>query len=187
MKKIIYLLGLLLPLTLSGQIGDQSHLKQIDEHLISKLSIEKNPIESPVLNKVFAGSFYRIGIFFVYEEENSVSSYGCHDCYINITDGNLTEFQQLSSDQELKELFSFLRSDFHLKNETDAAAFEAALNVLYPVDKEEQGNVKHINKASQWIFIRGKFFDDDTAVIVTTDPSGVVSRIELKLSYTAEV
>lgn len=183
MKKLIFIIAVFIPLGLAAQQNNQAHLKQIDEHLISKMVIEKEPIESPVVSKVFAGSFYKVAVYFVYEEENSVSSFGCHDCYVNITDGRLTEFQQLSSDMELKELFSMLKKEFRLSSETDAVAFEAALNALYPVDKNEMQNVKHLKKENQWIFIRNKFFDDYTAVIVTVNPNGSVSKIELKLAY----
>ena len=89
----------------------------------------------------------------------------------------------MSSDTELKELFSLLKTDFRLKNETEAVSFEAALNSIFPVDEKEKQNVKHLKKENQWIFIRGKFFDDDTAVIVSVAPDGTVSKIELVLAY----
>ncbi|HLP73419.1 MAG TPA: hypothetical protein VK155_10995 [Bacteroidales bacterium] len=186
MKKIfLFAAFLAMPFFLTAQDITQEHNKLIDDHLQSKLSIEKEPVKSPDISKVFAGSFYKVRIDFIYQYENSVQSYGCHDCYVNITNGKLTEFQQLSSDGELKELLSMLKSEFRIRNEADAKVFEAALNALYPVDQKDVANIKHMNKAAQWIFIRGKFFDDNTAVIVSVAPDGRLSKIELMLSYQA--
>jgi hypothetical protein len=81
-------------------------------------------------------------------------------------------------------LLSLIRKDFLLKDENAAKLFESALNLIYPVDEKEKQNVKHIRKGAQWIFLRGKFFDDYTALIVTTSPNGAVTGIELKLAYT---
>jgi hypothetical protein len=78
---------------------------------------------------------------------------------------------------------SMIRKEFLLKDENTARLFESALNVLYPVDEGEVQNVKHLQKDSQWIFLRGKFFDDFTAFILTTGPNGAVTNIELKLAY----
>ena len=78
---------------------------------------------------------------------------------------------------------SLIRKDFFLKDENAAKLFEAALNVLYPFEEAEIQNVKHLKRDSQWIFLRGKFFDDFTVLIVTTGPDGAVTKIELELSF----
>jgi hypothetical protein len=87
-------------------------------------------------------------------------------------------------DLECPVLMSVIKKDFFLKDESTAKLFEAALNVLYPVDDDEIQNVKHLHKGSQWIFLRGKFFDDFTAIIVTTGSNGAVTNVDLKLAYT---
>ena len=89
----------------------------------------------------------------------------------------------IHTDLECPVLMSLIKKDFFLKDENSAKLFEASLNTLYPVDKKEIPNVKHLKKGSQWIFLRGKFFDDYTAFIVTTGANGAVTKIELKLSY----
>jgi hypothetical protein len=86
-------------------------------------------------------------------------------------------------DLECPILMSMIKKNFLLKDENAAKLFEASLNVLYPVDEKEVQNIKHLKKGSQWIFLRGKFFDDYTAFIVTTGTNGIVTKIELKLSY----
>jgi hypothetical protein len=79
---------------------------------------------------------------------------------------------------------SLIKKDFLIKDENTAKLFEASLNVLYPVDEKEIPNVRHLHKGSQWIFLRGKFFDDYTAFIVTVGTNGAVTKVELVLSYT---
>jgi hypothetical protein len=91
--------------------------------------------------------------------------------------------EPIHMDLECPVLMSIIKKDFLLKDENAAKLFEAALNVLYPVDEKEIQNVKHLNKDSQWIFLRGKFFDDFTAFIVTTGSNGVVTNVKLKLAY----
>jgi len=67
--------------------------------------------------------------------------------------------------------------------ESAAKLFEVTLNVLCPLGADELQNVKHLRRDSQWIFLRGKFFDDFTAFIVTTAPDGAVTKIELELAF----
>jgi hypothetical protein len=76
-----------------------------------------------------------------------------------------------------------IKKGFLLKDEAAAKLFEAALNVLYPLDEDKRASIRHMKKDTQWIFIRDKFFDDYTAFIVSVGPNGAISKIEVKLGY----
>lgn len=185
MKKNLFIFFLLLTTVISAQQIDSEAEKMINDYVISKLIIEKVPADPELLNQVFSGKFYKVSTFYYYtsREENSESTAGCNQFWLNIDNGKITEVQQLSSDSNLPDILSLLKKEFLLKDEASALRFEKALDTLFPVDEDEKQNVKHMKKSSQWVFMRSKFFDDQTAVIVTTNPNGTVTKIEVKLAY----
>jgi hypothetical protein len=178
-KTILYLIVLLFPLNISAQQVDEESGKIIDQHIKSRLDIEKTLIDPQATGKVFVGTFYEVYPGFTFPE----GSAGCVGYYLNLDNGKITEMQKLSFDMELTQLLTLLKKEFRLKDEANAVLFEKALNALYPVEEKEVSNVRHLKKSNQWIFLRGKFFDDETAVIVTVNPDGTITKIELILAY----
>jgi hypothetical protein len=170
---------LLFPLMLTAQQIDQGTRTIIDEFIKSKLISEKAVIGPEGVSKVFTGNFYKVQGGFIYLDGSSL----CSEFYCNVNGTVLTQFEGLSEDKELPVLFSLLKKDFLIKDEAGAKLFEAALNELYPVKEDEKAGLRHMKKGNQWIFIRGKFFDDYTAVIITASTAGNVSKIEVKLAY----
>lgn len=188
MKKILFFLFvMLLSVNISAQQIDSVTEKLINEYVITRMIIEKEPADPALTNQVFSGKFYKVNTFYIYatREENSESSAACNQFWLNVDNGKVTEVQQLSSDSNLPDVLSLLKKDFRLKDEASAVKFEQSLNALFPVDKDDVLNIKHMKKNNQWIFIRGKFFDDNTAVIATTNPDGTVSKVEVLLAYPA--
>jgi hypothetical protein len=97
--------------------------------------------------------------------------------YVNINETTVKMIESIHFDVECPLLMSLIKKDFLLKDENAAVLFEAALNMIYPVDDREVQNVKHVKKGSEWIFYRSKFFDDYTAFVVTTGTEGTVTKI----------
>ncbi|MGE5420195.1 MAG: hypothetical protein ACM3UT_08415 [Chloroflexota bacterium] len=184
-RNLLILCVLLLTMNICAQQIDSATEKIIDDYVISRMLIDKEPADPTLLSQVFSGRFYKVGTFYYYatRDENSVSTAGCNQFWLNINNGKVTEVQQLSSDSNLPDILSLLKKEFLLKDEASALKFEKALDALFPVDEKEKLNVKHMKKNTQWIFLRGKFFDDSTAVIVTTNPNGTVSKVEVVLAY----
>ncbi len=181
MKRSFFSLSLILiPLCLSAQQVDDATKKALDDYVFSKMSIDRNVMEPATLGKIFRGQFYEVNLGFSSIDGSVLSG---SDYYLNIENGKVTELPSLSHDMELTAMFTLLKKDFLLKDEAAAMAFEKSLDVLFPLRDSEKTNVKHMKKNNQWIFIRGKFFDDYTAVIVTINPNGSVSKIELMLAY----
>jgi hypothetical protein len=183
MKKLFFALTIIIiPLCLSAQQPDDATKKALDAYVMSKMSIDRNLMEPAILGKVFNGKFYEMNLGFSSVDGSVLSG---SDYRLNFDNGKVTELPSLSQDMELTAMFSLLKKDFLLKDEPAALAFEKSLDVLFPLSDDKKTNVKHMKKNNQWIFIRDKFFDDNTAVIVTVNPNGSVTKIELKLAYQA--
>ena len=167
------------PVCLAAQTLNSQEEKLMDDFIRKNLKYEKSLVPVEATGKVFAGNFYIVSAGFSFLDGVSY----CSDFFFCVKDGALFTYEQLTTDMELPLLLSLVKKDFLLKDEAGAKLFETALNTLYPVRDSEKGDVKHLKKGNQWIFLRGKFFDDQTAVLVTIDAKGVITKLEIKLSY----
>jgi hypothetical protein len=182
MKKLVLsLASVMIMVNLSAQTIAPESQKLIEAFVKSNIDIQLEAIDQVTVSKVFSGTFFKINIGFI-ETGSGANSCGS-DNYVNVNGSAVNMIEAIHMDLECPVLMSIIKKDFVLKDETAAKLFEEALNVLYPVDEEEIQNVKHLHKDSQWIFLRGKFFDDFTAFIVTTGSNGIVTKVELELAY----
>lgn len=183
MKKLsCSLIALMFILNICAQTIAPESQKLIESFVKSNIDVQLADVDQAKVSKVFTGTFFKINIGFI-EPGSGVSTCGS-DNYINVNGSEVNMIEPVHMDLECPVLMSLIRKDFLLKDENGANLFEAALNVLYPLDEEEIQNVKHLHRDLQWIFLRGKFFDDFTAFIVTTGPDGAVTKIELELAFT---
>jgi len=178
---ILSLVVFLLTVCLSAQSIDSQSQKLIEGFVKSNIDIQAEAIDPVVVSKVFAGKFFKIMVGLV---ESGTGSSSCGDYnYVNINESTVKMTEGLHMDLECPILMSMIKKDYLLKDENSAKLFEASLNVLYPVDEKEVQNIKHMKKGPQWIFLRGKFFDDYTAFIVSTEATGKITKIEVQLAY----
>ena len=182
MKNLILLLvAFIFAECLSAQSVDSQSQKLIETFVKSNIEVQSEAVDPAVVSKVFVGKFCKINVGFI---ETGVGNSGCGDKnYVNINGSTITMTEPVHMDLECPVLLSLVKKDFLLKDESAAKLFEASLNAIYPVDEDEVPNIKHMKKGSQWIFLRGKFFDDYTAFIVTTGATGSLTKIELQLAY----
>jgi|GEM_PF-1707753 len=180
-RTTIFAAALISTLCISAQNIDVMSGKLIDTFVKNNISIEAEPADPAALSKVFDGKFFKVTVGFI-ETGTGASSCGSFN-FVNIKANEVSMMEPIHMDLECPVLMSVIRKDFLLRDETGAKLFEAALNVLYPIDEDEAGDVKHMKKGSQWIFLRSKFFDDYTAFVVTTAPDGKVTKIDLVLGY----
>jgi len=182
MKKLSSsLIALMFIVNICAQTISPDNQKLIESFVRSNIDVQLADVDQITVSKVFSGTFYKINIGFN-EPGSGVTSCGS-DNYINVNGSEVNMIEPVHMDIDCPVLMSLIRKDFFLKDENAAKLFEAALNVLYPFEEAEIQNVKHLKRDSQWIFLRGKFFDDFTALIVTTGPDGAVTKIELELSF----
>lgn len=166
---------------INAQSVDSQSQGLIETFVKSNITTEIEPVDPVAVSKVFTGKFFRIMVNFI-ETGAGGSTCGDHN-YVNINGTKVTMTEGIHTDLECPVLMSMVRPDFLLKDENGAKLFEAALNVIYPVDENEKVNIKHMKKGANWIFLRNKFFDDYTAFIVTVNPAGKITKIQAELGY----
>ena len=181
-KLIITLASLMLFVNIFAQSVAPESQKLVDAFVKGSIDVQLEPVDQAAVSKVFTGTFYKMEIGFV-ETGSGLNTCGS-DNYVSVNGQTVKMIEAVHMDLECPVLMSLIKKKFLLKDEAAAKTFEAALNVIYPVDEDEMPNVKHLRKGAQWIFLRGKFFDDYTAFIVTTGATGAATKIELVLSYT---
>jgi hypothetical protein len=181
MKNLLtFIIILLFPAGMFAQTIDSQSQKLIDAFVKSNIDLKTVAINKAAVGKVFSGQFSKVLVGFI----EAAGTSWCGDTnYVNINEGKVKMIEGVHMDLEAPILLSVVKRDFLLKDEAGAKLFEAALNVLYPVEAKEKPNIRHMKKGTQWIFIRNKFFDAYTTFLVTVDAKGTISKIDLKLGY----
>ena len=148
-----------------------------EEHWLSQVKLQVRPINAPALSKVFAGGVYEVtttkelGGGGTSEERQRV-----------VFDGKqFAPIEQPGTNQDFPFLLNLIKSEFRLATQSQAKQFEAALDALYdgisvgdePKQIKQQGN--------QWIFVRGKFFEDLSGYILTTKADGKITKVAYSL------
>ena len=174
-----YLAFYILPFCLFAQKVPESDQSLIDNYIISHTFSSTEIVLSDTVQMVFTGNFYKVSPGNTYADGQSLGN----PYFFNIREGRILEMEELSESKNLELLPTLVRNDFLLLDESNAKIFEAALDKLYPLDNNDKKEEKHEKKNNQWIFIRGKFFSNYSALIVTADPSGNISGIDFSLDY----
>jgi hypothetical protein len=175
MKKLIVFS--LFCLMISHSAKSQDDLSALENHIMSKISIETESLYSPLWESVFTGNFFKVVPWL--EEPNGASS--CGNYIMRIHDGEVSQINLPGSDEELPWLLDMLKEDFRLAGENDVAAFESALDAIFPLFSFEEDKKGHQLIDGKWYFIRGEFFEAKTAIIVTTDAAGKPVNINYML------
>ena len=176
---LLYLLLLIVPASIAAQTINSQDEKAINDFLKQTLSQDITVVVPDAVSKVFSGKFFIVSPKFGFPEGEGY----CSDYFFNVNAGVVVVNEKFSTDMELPVLLSLVKKGFLLKDEASAKLFEAALNTLYPVDEDELPGIKHMKKGNQWIFLRDKFFDDQTGVIATVSANGTIIKLEVKLGY----
>ena len=183
-KMFIYLLSGMLTLSVSyGQTADNKDLLLVDHFIGKKISIKKEKLESEALSKVFKGSFYKATP--EYSHDDGTSS--CDEFKLVVIDGKVVDLESTGETRVMNQLFSLLRDDFTIKDETDATTFELALDQIYPMgwsDKTE--DKKHLLQDGKWLFLRGDFLGSKKGFIVSLGPDSRINQISYDLKAVAK-
>lgn len=181
MKKIIlYSFIILFSSTLSGQKVPDSDKAAINGYINKMMYLDLKPVVSDALPSVFAGKFYIVHQEFRFDTSGT---WICQNIKLNVNGNSVSYLEGLNSNMVVNSLTVLFKKDFLLKDENAAVKFESALNVIYPYENRDIDQIKHMKKGDQWIFIRGKFFDNYSAMIITVDPKGTITKITYSLEY----
>jgi hypothetical protein len=174
---VVLCLGLF---TLAARAQDATaEEKSFFEKNVGKLvKLEPTPMNGEALAKVFAAKFYSVKV--------SMGDDGGMTTLTVARKGNeLSVVSTPGTTADMPGLKTMVKPDFKLKTDTDGIVFQAALDILYPIDDrfdKEDAKVKAVkHSGNQWTFVRGKFFDDLKGIIVTTDANGTITKIGYSL------
>jgi hypothetical protein len=175
-KTILYSMffGLLI-INVNAQTSEKDNA-MIDSFIKTKITIEKEKIESDTLARVFNGVFYRIGAGYAFSENNG----GTCSNDIFVLDKGVLRVLENSMDS-IKTLVSLVREGFYLKSPTDAKIFEVALGKIYPEEKSKQEYKENLKVNNKWYFLRDKFFDSKSGYIVSLDKNSKIINISYSL------
>jgi hypothetical protein len=99
-----------------------------------------------------------------------------------VYDGKVTELEDVSETKTLDFLFSLLKKDFTIRNESEAKIFEAALDAIYPIDwTVDAEDKKLLQQDGKWMFLRGVFFGSKKGFVITLDQNFGISQIDFDL------
>jgi hypothetical protein len=172
MKRLIFVLAIIcLPILKTASQELTTKEKFIfDNYFKSKLTYtsDNKKIVSDTLSKVFSDAIYSIQAGFLDGEGG----------YTYNVVGLYTIKGDLPVKFNIMDLLPAIRSDFSLKDESDAKVFETALDKIKPPDWSNKKYKEHLKIDNKWYFVRGKFFDSKSAYIVTIDQSGKITKID---------
>ena len=164
--------------SVSGQTIPEKDAVMIDELINSTITIKKVTIESEALAKVFNGTFYKATP--TYNHRGGIAS--CEEYGMVVYNEKVTELEDVSETKTLDFLFSLLKKDLTIRNESEAKIFESALDAIYPVDwTVDAEDKKLLQQDGKWLFLRGSFFESKKGFVVTLDQNFRISRIDFDL------
>jgi outer membrane protein OmpA-like peptidoglycan-associated protein len=151
-----------------GKKGVSDENAIIDQYILSRSVVKKDPVTSGAMEKVFSGIFleakwgYAIDDGFAY----------CSDILFNINEGKVTLFNF-----EGKNLSLFIRKDFTLANEEDALIFD---NALKKIVRTRSGvmDSEFRKKDNKWYFIRDEYSESKGGFVVTVDQKSNITSID---------
>jgi hypothetical protein len=158
-------------------------LTQSEEGLIRKeicrwIKIDAKPIDTPILGKIFYGTFYEIKLS---REDPDGSIFGMGKLMLVRVDDHFVIPENIATNKSMPSLKSLLKKDLRFKNMKDAQMIQDALDNIYKISSISDKNAKGIKqKGDEWIFIRGKFFDKYKGFIFKTK-DGVIVEVKYSL------
>ena len=179
-KLILYSLAFLFSSTIFGQKVSDGDKAALDGYVRKMMFLDIKPVVSDALQAVFPGKLYIVHPEFKFDTSGN---WICQNIKLYVNGSSVTAIEELTTDMVVASLPELVKKEFLLKDENAAAKFESALNAIYPPERNDKDQIKHINKNDQWIFIRGKFFDNYKAMIVTVYQKGTILKISYSLSY----
>jgi len=181
MKKLLWLIFIsimFLWVTAYPQDLTQSEEGLIREAICRMIKIDAKPIDTQTLEKIFHGTFYQIKLS---REEPDGSKYGMGNLMLVRVDDHFVIPEDTATNKSMPILKSLLKKDLRFKNMKDAQMIQDALDSIYKIKSISDKNAKEIKqKGDEWVFIRGKFFDNHKGFIFkTTD--GVIVEVKYSL------
>ncbi len=164
MKQLSFLLAMLLSYSAYSQLGNAEN-KALDELIAAQVEIEADAIKATALKKVFDAAFFRLKTIPHYNNNG-----GFRETVLMKQNGKMLEVMEADS------LVPFIKSDFKLNSEADAAQLKDALKLI--LDSATGSEDEIVQKEDQWILVCEEWFGKKKGIVVTTDSKGKVMAME---------
>ena len=167
-------------ITLAARAQDATPQDQafFDKQIGKLVKLEPHPLTGDALAKIFTAKFFKVNV-------SIGADRGGTTLVVARSGDNLIEVSTPGTDADMPDLKALLKPDFKLKADADGKTFQAALDLLYPIDErfdKEDLKAKAVRHAdTEWTFIRGKFFDHFKGLVVKTDATGAITNIKYSL------
>lgn len=164
LKTATLLFSMLLSFSAFSQLSDAEN-KALDELIANQVEIEADAIKATAVKNVFDAAFFRLKTIPHYNNNG-----GFHETVLMKHNGKIVEVMEADS------LVPFIRSDFRLTNQADAAQLKDALKLL--LDSASGSEDEIIQKEDQWILVCEEWFGKKRGFVVVTDSNRNVTSIE---------
>lgn len=155
----------------------------VEKYIKDKIKVNVTALDTKITSKFFEGKLYKTKIS--QDVGNGTSSQGGPVVHVN--KGKAINFEEPSTNQEMKILASSLKRNVSLTKEIDILYFEKCLDLLFPISSSfgvrDKAVKEFIVKKNQIIFVRGKFFDKFKAFVVDLDRNKKIKTINYSLEY----
>jgi hypothetical protein len=182
-QRIAGVVAVLAGMLVSGAFGQTVPSEDdtfLQKHLSDVVKVESKRMDDHAIVRVFALPVYRISISI--KQDNGMNP-GVGPWNNNIVatrvGDDLVPVARVPRDGECTRLLSMIRPDFKLTNEDVAETLQHALDILYPLNREEDRTSEtFVHDDNQWTFIRGKLFGAVSEFVVTTNQDGTIAGMK---------
>ncbi len=163
-KLATFLIPMLFSFSAFSQLSDAEN-KALDELIANQVEIEVDAIKATAVKNVFDAAFFRLKTIPHYDNNG-----GFHETVLMKHNAKILEVMEADS------LVPFIRSDFKLTKQADAAQLKDALKLL--LDSATGSEDEIVQKGNQWILVCDEWFGEKRGFVVATNSTGKVEAIE---------
>jgi len=168
-------------------LGNDSDLskeqeKMLRQTLMDMIEIIPQELKSTALSQVSKARFYKVTLKIILSD-NTWTGQDLHFVY----DGKkFLTLGPIDTNRKMSNFRSMLSRQFKIKSKEDAQVLEAAMDTLFPVSSFDIEDKTMRQEGQKWIFIRGKFFEDEKGFVFTTDKNGRITEVEYFLEISID-
>jgi hypothetical protein len=149
-----------------------------DKHISEVIQIAPIRLNSDDFLKVFSAPFYQVTVTIKSDDGSSQNQ----QVVVARSGDNMVNISRPGTDTDMPALLKMLNPSFKLKTDDDAKSMQTALDAAYPIVTDDDKKAeKFRHTANQWVFARGKFFNDDLGFVFQTDDSGAITSAKFTL------
>jgi hypothetical protein len=149
----------------------------LDKHMPEVVKVEPARLNDAGFLKVFSALFYQVTISIKTDDGTQTQQ-----VIVAHAGDTLVSISRPGSEADMPNFVKMLNPDFKLKTDDDAKTMQSSLDTIYPlITDDEKKAEKFRHTGNQWVFARGKFFNDDLGFVFQTDDSGTITSAKFTL------